>query len=88
MWNLNDLYPGMKSKEFAEDFKTAPKKSAAFEVEYKGKLSSLLDESGDKLAQSIIDYEKLEEELGRIISYAGLIYAGDSTNPENAKILR
>ena len=75
----------MKSKEFAEDFETAPKKSAAFEVEYKGKLTSLLAESGDKLAQSIIDYEKLEEELGRIISYAGLIYAGDSTNPENAK---
>ncbi len=85
LWNLNDLFPGMESKEFKAQFKAAPEKSADFEARYKGKLVDLLAKGGDEFAVSIVDYEILEEELGRIISYAGLIYAGDSTNPTNAK---
>ena len=84
-WNLNDLYPGMASDDFKRDFDSAVEKARGFEKTYKGKLSKLLAESGDGLAQAIVDYEKLEEELGRIISYAGLIYAGDSVDPANGK---
>ena len=85
MWNLNDLYPGIDSAEFKKDFDGAVEKAKAFEDQFKGKLASLLDKSGDALADTIAQYEKLEEHLGRIISYAGLIYAGDSADPANAK---
>ncbi len=84
-WNLDDLYPGTTSLAFQSDFDTAVKKAQQFETRYKGKLADLLSDGGDELAKSVSDYEKLEEELGRIISYAGLIYAGDSADPANGK---
>lgn len=84
-WNLDDLYPGMTSDAFKSDFDNAVEKARKFEKAYKGKLAAKLEQNGDELAQAIADYEKLEEELGRIISYAGLIYAGDSVDPANGK---
>ena len=84
-WDLNDLYPGMQSKEFKQDFDAAVGKAQSFETKYKGELAGLLAISGDELAAAIADYEVLEDQLGRIISYAGLIYAGDSADPANGK---
>ncbi|MEL7272761.1 MAG: M3 family oligoendopeptidase [Pseudomonadota bacterium] len=84
-WNLADLYPGMSSDEFKADFDNAVPWAKSFEEQYKGKLASLLGNHGDDLAKAIVEYEKLEDGLGRLISYAGLIYAGDSANPTHAK---
>ena len=84
-WNLNDLYPGMDSETYQSDFGNCISTAQNFEQTYKGKLSALLENSGDAFAQSIVDYEKIEEQLGRIVSYAGLIYAGNSADPVNAK---
>ena len=84
-WNLNDLYPGMESDEFKKDFSDVVEAAKDFENSYKGKLASVVESNGDDLADAIIAYEKLEEKLGRIVSYAGLIYAGDSSSPENGK---
>ena len=38
--------------------------------------------SGGALAAAIADYERIEEVLGRLMSYAQLLFAGDSTNAE------
>ncbi|MEP1207582.1 MAG: M3 family oligoendopeptidase [Rhizobiaceae bacterium] len=84
-WSLDDLYPGMASDAFKQDFDTAAKKAQKFEASYKGELAKLLASGGDELAGAIADYEKLEEELGRMISYAGLIYAGNSAEPAHGK---
>jgi oligoendopeptidase F len=81
-WNLDDLYPGMESAEFRKAFDAAMQRSRAFEDRWKGKLA---EGSGDDLAAAIKDYELLEDDLGRMISYAGLIYAGDSQSAENGK---
>ena len=85
-WNLNDLYPGMQSAELKADKDASLEEAKAFEAQYKGQLASLL-ESGDAeaLGAAIRHYEKMQDRLGRLISYAGLIYAGDSSKSENAK---
>ncbi len=83
-WNLDDLFPGMKSEEFETAFEQAVPSAEEFETKYKGKLNDLLTD-GDGLAQAIRDYEAIEEELGRIVSYAGLLYAGNSADAERAK---
>ena len=84
-WNLADLYPGMDSAEFRNDFDNCVSRTQKFETRFKGKLASSLKNSGDELAISVIEYEKLEDFLGRIISYAGLIYAGDSSDAKIGK---
>ncbi|MCI0736055.1 MAG: M3 family oligoendopeptidase, partial [Beijerinckiaceae bacterium] len=55
-------------------------------VTYKGKLEGLAKKaSGAELLEAIQRYEALEELLGRIMSYAGLVYAEDTAGPERTK---
>ena len=84
-WNLSDLYGGMTSPEFQSDFDSCVEKAQKFERTFKGKLQQIINRNGDELAQAIANYEILEDELGRIISFAGLIYAGDSADPAKGK---
>jgi oligoendopeptidase F len=82
-WNLADLYPAIDSPEVKRDLERADADSIAFEESYKGKLAGLTAEG--KLVGAIKDYEALDDLIGRLISYAGLVYAGNTTDPVRAK---
>lgn len=85
-WNLADLYPGMESPEFARDLGRASTECRTFADTYRGKLESLA--RADQVAElfkAVHRYEELEDLLGRIMSYAGLIYSGDTTDEARAK---
>jgi oligoendopeptidase F len=77
-WDLSDLYPGIASPELAADFKAAARDAKAFAKKYEGKLAGL---SAEKLAGAIRDMEELDERLTRIMTYAGLLHAGDQLDP-------
>src|SRR5690606_23685136 len=68
------------------DLKQGAEDAAAFEHRWKGKLLDAAKNptSGD-LGQALRDFEALEELLGRIASYAGLLYTGDTSDPVRAK---
>jgi oligoendopeptidase F len=82
-WNLNDLYPGLDSPELKWDLENAGNQCVAFETDFKGRLAVLA--VGGTLVEAVKRYEILEELLGRLISYASLVYAGNSTDPVRAK---
>ena len=86
-WNLSDLYPGLDSPEIKRDLKQADSDCVAFEQEFKGCLASLAaaDRAGQALAQAVKRYEAIDDRLGRLISYASLVYAGNTTDPLRAK---
>jgi oligoendopeptidase F len=86
-WNLADLYGGMDDPQVTRDLDRADAESLAFEDAYKGKLSALANgpEAGPALAQAVRRYEALDELLGRLISYAGLVHAGNTIDPARAK---
>jgi oligoendopeptidase F len=84
-WNLSDLYPGMDSAEYAADVKTSLEESAAFEAEYAGKLAGLALDDPERLGQAVVQYERIESRMGRIMSFAGLVYTGNTTDPARAK---
>ncbi len=84
-WNLADLYPAMDSPQVKRDLEKAAKDAKAFEEKYKGILEGLARGGGDKLAEAIRAYEALDELMGRLGSYAGLIHAADTTDPERSK---
>src|SRR5207253_8203766 len=54
---------------------------------YKGRLADIAagPEAGRTLGEAVRRYEAIEDVLGRLISYAGLLYAGNSTDPAIAK---
>ncbi|HZB92619.1 MAG TPA: M3 family oligoendopeptidase [Stellaceae bacterium] len=81
-WDLGDLYPGRESPELERDLARSEADAAAFRERYEGKLAAL---PGAALGGAIETYERLQETLGRIMSYAYLVYAG---NMEDAEIGR
>jgi oligoendopeptidase F len=86
-WNLGDLYESGESPAFKEDLRKARSVAEAFADRYKGKLAEMATaaDGGERLAQSLKDYEELDELLGRVGSYAQLFYVGDTTDPKRAK---
>jgi oligoendopeptidase F len=86
-WNLADLYPGMDSLEYARDLEKAARICAEFAARWRGKLSEIAagPQAGAQLLEAVQDYEDIEDLLGRIMSYAGLIYSGDTTDAARAK---
>jgi oligoendopeptidase F len=86
-WNLNDLYPGLDSPELKWDLENATNQCVAFESDFKGRLAGFAagQGAGQALAAAVKRYEALDDTLGRLISYASLVYAGDSTDPVSAK---
>jgi oligoendopeptidase F len=81
-WDLSDLYAAPEDPRIAADLKALQTDAAAFEAAHKSKLASL-DATG--LAAAITEYESIEERLGKILSYAQLLFAADSSNPATGK---
>ena len=81
-WDLSDLYPAPDSSATMDDFTRAEQRAKAFSAAYAGRLADL---SGAALATAIAEFEAIEEILGRLASYAGLLFAGDSTDPSVGK---
>lgn len=86
-WNLADLYDGVGSPRLAADLDRADADARAFEQRWKGRLADAAAATGDDgLGAALEHYEKLEDLIGRIVSFAGLVYAGDTSDPANAKL--
>ncbi len=84
-WNLGDLYAGIDAPEVAQDLDRADREAKAFETRYKGQLSGIAEKSGAELAQAVAAYEALDDLMGRLASFAGLVYAGNTTDPKRQK---
>ncbi|HEY9213655.1 MAG TPA: M3 family oligoendopeptidase [Ancylobacter sp.] len=86
-WDLSDLYASMEAPELKADIERSAAECAAFEETYKGKLAGILDgnDAGGQMAVALERYEGVEDLLGRVYSYAGLVYSGDTTDPARAK---
>jgi len=78
-WDLSDLYPGRDSEALARDLTTLADDAEAFRECYQGHLADL---SGAALGVAIETYERLQEQSGRIVSYASLVHAGNLADPE------
>ena len=84
VWNLGDLYPSTSSPAVQADLKKAATDAAGIKERFQGKLAGLVG-NGALLAEAIAAYESLSDTIGKLGSYAGLLYAADTSNPENAK---
>ncbi len=81
-WDLRDLYPAPDSAELAADLNRAEQRAKAFNASAAGKLAGM---TGTALAGAILEYQGVEEILGRVMSYAQLLFAGDGTDPALGK---
>ncbi len=86
-WNLGDLYSSITAPEIARDLDKLDADCVAFEAAYKGKIADALSKpgAGEWLAEAVKSYEAIDDLAGRLISYAGLIHAGDTVDPAITK---
>jgi oligoendopeptidase F len=77
-WDLSDLYDAPDSPNVMADLGRAETTAKSFAQAHAGSLANL---SGAALAVAIAEYEQVQEMLGRVASYAQLLFAGDSSDP-------
>jgi oligoendopeptidase F len=77
----------MDAAEVKRDLEWADAECAAFEEAFKGKLAQLAQgtQGGRALAEVVKRYEAIDDRIGRLASYAGLVHAGDTTDPVRSK---
>ena len=77
-WNLKDLYESIDSKKIKNDFNKLEKNSLSFAKKYQSKINDNV--SPNIIYSALIDLEKIYEGLGKISSYASLLFASDTNN--------
>ena len=83
-WKLDDLYTAPTAPEVQRDLEAGASAAARIKQTCQGKLATMAAD-GAVLAEAIKSYEDLADVLGRLGSYAGLLYAADQSDPAIAK---
>ena len=86
-WRLSDLYSGIDAQQFAADMQSATALAKQFADDYRGKLEGLASgvDGADALAQAVRRYESIQDLVGRVMAFASLTYAGDTSDAARAK---
>ncbi|RFU11611.1 M3 family oligoendopeptidase [Rhodobacteraceae bacterium W635] len=83
-WDLSALYTAPDAPEVTRDKDWLQTECAAFATDYEGKLADL---SADEMLRAVQRYEKIDTVAGRLMSFAGLRYYQNTTDPERAQFL-
>ncbi len=81
-WDLSDLFPGRDDPAVQAEIAALEAAARGFQGDHAGRLAEL---SGAELAAAVARYEALEERLGRLMSFAQLVYAGDMGDSANVR---
>lgn len=81
-WDLSHLYRTMDDATVTRDIKVVRHESKEFATRYQGNVSKL---SADQFADAIKEYDALQDAMGKLASYAQLLYAGNMTDPAIAQ---
>ena len=86
-WDLTDLYPSMDAPAFRDDLDRAEAESRTFAERYAGRIAGIAaaPDASTVLGEAVETYERIEDLMGRLMSYAGLVYSGDTTDEIRAK---
>jgi oligoendopeptidase F len=82
VWDLTDLYSSPDAPALTRDLEEAGKHAKDLRQRFEGRIASL---GGSALGALIVEYEAIQERLGRLASYAQLRYAGNMSDPEIAR---
>jgi len=86
-WDLSDLYSNLKDKKIQRDIKDLFQKSEAFEKKYRGKINSP-KLTPKFLLNAVEDLEYISEKIGKLLSFAYMVFAGNTAYPENGAFLQ
>ncbi|MCP1200375.1 M3 family oligoendopeptidase [Notoacmeibacter sp. MSK16QG-6] len=86
-WDLTDLYRGPDDETLKSDVARSADLAKEFHDRWAGTLADAAGKTGDEgLGAAIEAYEAIEELMGRIMSFAGLYYYGDTSDAGRGKL--
>jgi oligoendopeptidase F len=86
-WDLSDLYLGLDDPEIKKDLEAALSRVRDFEIEYRGTINSD-GISSSMLLRALEELESISEMIGKLLSYAYLKFAADTSNPKYGAFLK
>ncbi|HYW35578.1 MAG TPA: M3 family oligoendopeptidase [Balneolaceae bacterium] len=84
-WDLSDLYEGVKDQQLKEDKKEVRNRAREFAEEYHGKIKRL---DIPEFKQALQEYEQIMELMGKISSFAQLLWTTDTNKPAYGKLMQ
>ena len=82
-WDLSDLFPTANGPELEAELTAAEAAARAFAASTAGTLAEATPQA---VAAALAEYERIEERLGRVVSYGQLLFSADSSEPEVGKL--
>lgn len=86
-WDLGDFYSSQEDPQIQQDLNHADKLIKDFAATYAGKFTKTSC-PGQDLYQAIQEYEKIDELLGKLMSYGYLLFATNVNNPPVLKFFQ
>ncbi|MBQ7567806.1 M3 family oligoendopeptidase, partial [bacterium] len=86
-WNLSDLYSDPDDERIGADMQKAEDLAIAFKDKYKERIKAD-DLEAERLCQAMADYQAILELLYKADSFADLLFAADTSKPENGALLQ
>lgn len=84
-WDLSDLYKSIDDPQLSRDREKVLEKAEAFADSYKGEITDL---DSEQFKQALEEYEEILEMIGKIGSYAHLIWSTDTSKAEYGKLIQ
>ena len=84
-WSLSDLYAGPDDPRIEADLADALAAAERFAEQWRGRVADA--DAGD-LAAAIDELERIQEPVARAGSFAGLLFAGDTSAPRHGALLQ
>lgn len=84
-WDLSDLYKSIDDPQLEQDRETVLEKADEFAETYKGRITEL--DSG-QFKKALQEYEDILEMIGKIGSFAHLLWSTDTSKPEYGKLIQ
>jgi oligoendopeptidase F len=81
-WDLSDLFSSYEDPRIDATLKDCQARAEAFAKRYRGRIDESDKLTAESLFQALQELEVIQEALNRVGSYAGLLYAADTSRPE------
>jgi len=86
-WDLSALFASPEDPLIVKSWETAHKKAAAFEAKYRGRVSTG-ELTPVELAEAIAEMEQLTVDASKPLIFAHLLFAADTSKPENGSFMQ
>lgn len=86
-WDLSDLYLSIDDPKIKLDIDRITSDAKSFENKYRNKINNE-DLDADLLYESVSELESISERSGKILSFAYLMFAGDTNDPKIGAFLQ